>query len=586
MEDASTERDCVESSFIVENHIVYLVKLVHTVTLVQVTTLSCGHRAKQVVRDFSGGKLMKSIRGFLRRFSWIATLALAVPLLAVAAPFNGADLPNGLQPTQVNVTNDVTQRYGEPEIAVNPRNPNNMVYAVMSNKSTYACQAAAVPNCTFPPGTLAQPLGFWASPGWYNMKVFVTFNRGKTWKEVSFPSVPAFSGLPGEAPVTDHSDLITKADPMVTVTANGTFYLGWDAQHMANVPPLSPPNPPYSTCCSFVAGGIAVSKSTNGGRTWSTPYLTGTGVNRPWMTTDLSTGRVYEASSGGINGLQANGNPAGSVASSDPDRYVVSSTNGVNWTTPQGLGAHGLPPGGTGFFSGANASTISAANGQVVAGFRATSASACAFFVVSTAPCTVFQTSTDSGATWSRHAVPVPADSTGSVLVAADPTDPGTSTVAVMNSTATAFLSYVTHDNGVTWSGPTTLTDDSTTVKFKTWINYSPDGLLGLAWRSRTLPGGNATTPYLMFAATSDDQGATWSDPLQISTAPSPGSDPLWLGGDRDDTSVIVLSKHDVLVGWGDWRPGEVQGFFSAIKRQAFRRHDHHDHHGNHNHDH
>ncbi len=515
---------------------------------------------------------MHSRHGFVRRLSLFAVVALAVPLLAMALPAAGAkDLPPGLRPTEVNVTNDGTHRYGEPEIAVNPNNPNNIVYSIMSNNSTYACQAAAVPNCTFPVGGQGQPLGFWAVPGWYSSKVFVTFNRGKTWQNVSFPAIPAFSGLPNELP-GPHTDLISRSDPMITVAADGTFYMGWDAQHLANVPPLSPPNPPYSTCCSFVGGGIAVSKSTDGGQTWSTPYLTGTGVDRPWMTTDLSTGRVYEASSGAINGLQSNGNPAGSVVSSDPDRYLVSSADGVTWTTPQGLGAHGLPPGGTGFFSGAGGSTISAANGEVVAGFRATSSAACTFFVGTSAPCTVFETSTNSGATWSRHAVPVPANSTGSVLVAADPTDPGTSTLAVLNSTGSAFLVYLTHDNGTTWSGPTTVTDDPNTVKFKTWINYSPDGLLGLAWRSRTSPGGNGTTPYLMFAATSDDQGTTWSDPLQISTAQSPGSDPAWglNASDRDDTSVIALSHQDVFVGWGDWRPGDVAGFFSLIKRQAF----------------
>ena len=37
-----------------------------------------------------------------------------------------------------------------------------------------------------------------------------------------------------------------------------------------------------------------------------------------------------------------------------------------------------------------------------------------------------------------------------------------------------------------------------------------------------------------------------------------------------DDTSVIALSERDVFVGWGDWRPGNVAGYFSAVKLQAF----------------
>jgi hypothetical protein len=40
-----------------------------------------------------------------------------------------------------------------------------------------------------------------------------------------------------------------------------------------------------------------------------------------------------------------------------------------------------------------------------------------------------------------------------------------------------------------------------------------------------------------------------------------------------DDTSVIALSGQDAFVGWGDWRPGDVAGFFSAVKLQAFTHH-------------
>jgi hypothetical protein len=156
-------------------------------------------------------------------------------------------------------------------------------------------------------------------------------------------------------------------------------------------------------------------------------------------------------------------------------------------------------------------------------------------------------------------------------LVAADPAQAGTFTVAVLNTTGTAFQVFVTHDNGATWSRPAIVTDNSTTMKFKPWINYSPSGDAGLMWRSNTQPGSSPTLPYQLFAAISDNQGATWSPPLQISTAPSPGSDPAWTSfGDRDDTSVIALNNQNAYIGWGDWRPGDVQGFFSAVKLQAF----------------
>jgi hypothetical protein len=40
-----------------------------------------------------------------------------------------------------------------------------------------------------------------------------------------------------------------------------------------------------------------------------------------------------------------------------------------------------------------------------------------------------------------------------------------------------------------------------------------------------------------------------------------------------DDTSVVALGDEDIFVGWGDWRPGNVAGYFSAVKLTAFRDH-------------
>jgi hypothetical protein len=53
-----------------------------------------------------------------------------------------------------------------------------------------------------------------------------------------------------------------------------------------------------------------------------------------------------------------------------------------------------------------------------------------------------------------------------------------------------------------------------------------------------------------------------------VSTGTSPAPDPTQLAG--DDFSFLNLGRQDALVAWGDWRPGELQGFFSDIKLQAF----------------
>jgi hypothetical protein len=579
-----------------------------------------------------------------------AAAGLIVPVLMSASPASARPsdgLPDGLLSTPIDITHNNGLRYGEPEIAVNPRDPDNIVYYVMSQQLTFACEAAKDPNCVNDPLTGAA-IGESTTPGWISTHVYVTFDRGRTWRDET--SNLNSNAIPAPTTVTDstgthqvtHDDLISRGDPMVTVTADGTFYAGWDAMHLGTLylpagytfrgVVICPAGTPAPGCPihGLIDGGIAVSKSTDGGRTWSTPTLTGTGVDRPWMTTDLATGTIYEASSGNIKSAMSSGDPL--LPNAAPgviqDRYVVSSADGVHWTQPAQLGGGG--------FSGSGGSTISAANGVLSAGFQATSTAACQYFLsdaTATAPCAVFETSTDSGGTWTRHAVPGLATATSSILVAADPARRGTYTVAATDASTDEFLVYVTHDSGAHWSGPAVVTDGSASCpavsvnacKFKPWIAYSPNGTLGLAWRSANVAASAATAaavrgaarsasatitlmdtttsdappcdplgcgvvapgdendddpapiPYTMWAAVSKDAGETWSNPLQVSSTPSADADPSMLTG-TDDTSVIAMSNSDVLVGWGQWPHGtdasglqlNLQAMFAAVKIPAF----------------
>jgi hypothetical protein len=580
--------------------------------------------------------------GSVAAASGLVASALLSTSPASAAPAGG--LPPGLRFNPMNITNNNDLRYGEPEIAVNPRNPDNIVYYVMSQQLTYACEAASNPNCVNDPLT-GSAVGEFTTPGWISTHVYVTFDRGRTWKDET--SNLDQNAIPAPTEVTDstgthllsHSDLISRGDPMVTVTSNGTFYIGWDAMNLGTVflPPgftfggrvICPAStaPPGCPIHGLTDGAIAVSKSTDGGRTWSTPTIAGTGVDRPWMAADLATGTVYEASSGGIRSSMSTGDPLlpSAAPGVTPDRYVVSSGDGVHWTQPQQLGGGG--------FAGSGGSTISAAKGVLAAGFRVPDGNdaACQYFLsdpTALSPCTVFETSTDSGAHWLRHAVPGLAEATGSILVAADPVKRGTYTVAATDATTNEFHVYVTHDSGAHWSGPAVVTDGSASCpavsvsacKFKSWIGYSPNGTLGLAWRSAnvsspvssaavaassstvtladatatdpppcdmfgcgvTAPGDEndvdpAPIPYTVWAAVSDDAGVTFSQPLRVSNGASAPADPNMLTG-TDDTSVIALSNSDVLTGWGHWPTGvdqqglplNVQAMVAAVKLPAF----------------
>jgi hypothetical protein len=488
----------------------------------------------------------------------------AVPLLAMVTTSVYAEPPPpGLQPTEINVTRDSTHRWGEPEIAVNPRNPNNMVYAIVGVAFTNDCQAAAATdpnspcklvNTVFGP----QPVGLMSDiPGFSMISAWVTFDGGRTWKRTL--------DVPGQRPVfpLGHPGPSSPGDPLVTAGPDGTFYLGWDAIVFANLP------------TTIVAqGGIAAVKSKDGGLTWSNPVLTGTTIDRPFFTSDLSTGVIYEASSGQVPGPLASGDPT-TIPVGPVDRHLVSSTDGVHWSTPQAFG------GVTGIVALAY---MSAAHGQLATAFK-TGAASNALCGSAPTPCTVFETTTATGATWSRHVVPAPSTYTGSPLVAADPSKPGHFAIALLMNSGAEFFLYQTNDSGNTWSGPATVSDDINKLHYHAWMAFSsprrddddrddhhPPSILGLMWKTaETAPGGNIFAPYNVWAAISRDAGATFSDPLKISSAPSPAPDARPFANGGDDFSFITFSKENALVGWADWRPGERSGFFSAIKLGAFK---------------
>jgi hypothetical protein len=490
-------------------------------------------------------------RCFDRWFTRSLLTSVAVSLLLVAAGVRAAPptKPPGLQPTELDIANDSAHKYGESGIAINPLNEDNIVTAWVKDSFTLICQAASDPICDLLPThiigipiNLVSPRGYFTTPRFVENGVFVTFNHGISWTRVELPLGP-----PG------HPEMINQGDAHVTAGPDGTFYSSWDA--LAWVDPDA----------ALPDGGIAVSKSTDGGLTWSTPVLTGTAQDGPKMTADLSTGRIYESSTGAIGRL-ATGNPSDPLAlpGFPTDRYVVGSDDGVNWTTPHGFGGSN----GTTYFAGTG--MMSAANGQLAVTFRSTSGAACTFFVGTSAPCVVFQTTADDGVTWSRHAVPAP-DLAGSLMVAADPSTPGHFTVVGLTA-SNLFHAYQTNDSGATWSSGGTAIDPAPFTKWFPWLAYSTTGTLGLSWRASQAAGGTFSTPFLAWATISTDGGATFATPLQISSAPSPANPPGTFVQAGDDYSGVAVGTDRLYTTWADRRGpgGERAPFFGTVKLNAF----------------
>ena len=491
-----------------------------------------------------------------------------------------------LMPAEVNVTNDLTNRYGEVQIAINPKNPKNIVFVQNQMAYTYACQAAKDPTCELvptrmggfgggggggagaagarPPGSPPaapggapgaaarppgggggggggalmsdHPVGFFSRDDFSTVGVFTSFDGGKTWKRAVT-----------RVPSPQYPDLTSWGDPSVGVTPDGTFYLSYDNMDWGTAERALPKSI------------VGISKSTDGGLTWTSPVATGTPIDAPKTVVDSSTGTIYEASGFG-------------------NRQLVSSKDGVTWTKPNGIGgSDGTRTYGPGF-----GSSMSAAHGMIAFSFRVADAAACTFFVGGGAPCLVFQTSTDSGATWKRYRVPVTGSYSGATL-AADPSKKGHFAVVVQDERPSRFRVYQTNNAGGTWTETAVLAEDPTKLYYHAWATYSPKGVLGLVWRSRQpIPGqaaagtgpaagGGTPLPYNVWAAISRDGGKTFSKPLKVSTADSPAPQGGTFGNNGDDYSGIALHGDYAYFGWADWRPGERQGFFRAIHLDAFK---------------
>jgi hypothetical protein len=497
-------------------------------------------------------------RGRLRSFGVLACLAVAMPLFAANGSSAGADsrdeLPPGLQPKVVRVSNDFAYlNGGEPEVAVNPKNPNNLVYVATRIGDTPACQISGNPNCqliptTFgpmPAGTINNVLDFPTSAGFSPSGIFVSFDRGNRWTSVTVPTIPP--------PYPDTGPLLG-GDPAISVAPNGTFIFSEDVVNFING---------FTTPTIARDAGIAVSVSTDGGRTWSTPVLSGTAADRDFMAVDASTGTIYLESGATQLGTASTLNP--SAPNTGPaGRFLVASTDGAHWTAPAYLGA------------GISGPYISAARGVLATGGRTTSATLCD----GTPPvaCELLQTTTDKGLTWSRHVIPNSSDSSGGPLIAADPTTAGHFTVAYLNAANTALNLRQTHDYGNTWSDQAVITEDAGKTHWKPWLAYSSEGRLGLMWR--TWQGSPNTSPYNIWAAVSADDAETLSKPLEVSNGDSPAPYPKPFPTFGDDFSNIALSGDNLFVAWADWRVRDTQGlpsrqgFLSTVKLQAFTFHD------------
>jgi len=351
---------------------------------------------------------------------------------------------------------------------------------------------------------------------------------GETWTEAPWPY--------GDRPYC--------GDPYLAVDTAGTFFI---AYNRLGCP--SNPEAPLSSRCPDGAGHVGVSRSSNGGRTWSTPVDTDVArATTPRLRVDMANGHIYV--SGGVG------------TSPSPHGISISEDHGLTWKPtmpfpPQPFGNQMAVHDGI----VATATALKIVDNSYVAADMVT-----------------FWTSHDGGASFTPQPV---TDSAGNPAlppsgrsmpdskdlkasdpvpwVTADPTTRGR--FALMLPHGDRLDVYITADSGISWSGPNSIVAPDAA---KPWIEYGPSGVLGVMWRTLLDDQSN------VYATASFDGGHTFNEPLKINRTQHVYGYP---GSGGDEWSRIMFANDNVYLTWADRRNGQdLDGILARIPLGAFRK--------------
>lgn len=417
--------------------------------------------------------------------------------IAVATPEHAAQVGQA-SIHEIDVTDLPATKEGQPSVAVNPRNPNNLVFVAT----------------VFPPSPGLEPPD----------ECFLAYSndKGTTWTRVPWPM--------GDRPKC--------GEPTVAVDAHGTFYI--DNNQIS------------SGLDANLVNHNVVSRSQDGGRTWTGPVTTPLLLSgAPTMRVDTASGKVY------------------AVAGAKweyPSAISVSADGGQTFSEPRVIPgpmpcitvAPGIPQS-----CGYPGRKIAVYGGILVSASQETGKPV------------NFHVSRDDGQTWTNVAVTdsqgtaVPAGTgplvpTPSLGAAADP-EPWVSAdasrrgrFAVMVPRGSNLEVYITPDAGKTWTGPRVIT---ATNAQRPWMDFGANGNLGVMWRTTT---GDA------FSVVSFDHGRSFSAPLQVNHVTQPVGE---AGPPGDRWSGITLADGYAYVTWSDGRNGSsLDAVFSRVPLSLYQR--------------
>jgi hypothetical protein len=404
---------------------------------------------------------------------------------------------------------------GEPFLAVNPANEQNMVIAWMGVTLTPTVRIS--------------------------IKTKTSFDGGATW-----------SNLHTQPHLSNNT---TSADVSLCFRNDGTLYISYiDSRQSPD------------------SGVIYVANSTDGGINWSTPteawnLLEDTAelpIDRPWMVCDNSSTANYGM-------LFMTTKPVPWESTPNRPYFKSSSDGGLTWSSYRYVDTTGYLVGS--LIQAPMAAVATTTDGAVCAAYPSF------LFSQSTYPKIYMAKSYDRGNHFDYYDVltnPVSPNDTNLKLgycLAANPGNQNDLAIAYaggQNGDADIFV-VSTSDGGESWTLPVRVNDDAIgngKHQDMVWASYNAAGRLVVTWRDRRNGTGTGfQQPCDTYASLSVDNGASFTTNFRLSTVSAPFDSVLYQDG--NDFMSCQLVGDSICTAWGDVRTGKLNIFYAKASDSA-----------------
>ena len=414
------------------------------------------------------------------------------------------------QITNTNISNGIIFD-GEPYLAINPTNNQNLVAAWMGIKLSGGLYRIAI-------------------------KTRVTFDGGNTWSTAT--SLPHFGTGYGSADVSMAFD------------KNGLLYLCYIDYKQ---------NPD--------SGGIYVARSFDGGLNWDSPSkafdmyddANKRPIDRPWMVVDNSN----TANSGT---LYITTKPAPWISPPNRNYYKVSTDSGHTWSAIANIDGGNHLIGN--FITAPMAAPATTFNGNFCTVYPSYVTSQ------NILPAYYFSYSGNQGQTFSYATVYAAAPAAGDTnlkngyqLIAHHSDSNKLIFISPDSQNGDAdIIGIHSNDGGQTWSTPIRINDDVVSngkAQDMVWGAYNEQGDLAITWRDRRNSGTNGfwNAAYDFYYATSSDNGQTFSSNQKLSSQLIAFDSIIAENG--NDFMSCVFTNDTLCTVWGDTRSGKLNIYFA-----------------------